>query len=85
MNLKWVTILSDCLILIGLILLGSGWQGSANVTGAFPFHSSAVSLTGGARGANALLGVPSLLSGLILMVVSLVWMTFDALQKAPRG
>jgi hypothetical protein len=83
--MKWVTIFSDCLILIGLILLGSGWQGRANLTGAFPFHSSAVSLTGGAGGVHALLGVPSLLVGLVLMLVSLVWMTFDALQKAPRG
>jgi hypothetical protein len=81
MNLKRLTILADVLILLGLILLGSGWQGSANVTGAFPFHSSSVSLTGGAGGFHALLGVPSLLIGLILMVISLVWTAFEMVQR----
>lgn len=85
MNLKWLTVVSDCLILIGLISLGSGWQGSATMTGAFPFHASAVQLTGGASGVHALLGVPSLLAGLIGMLISLVWTMLEALQKLPRG
>jgi len=80
-NARWLTILSDVLVLLGLTILGSGWQGSANVTGAFPFHSSSVSLTGSAGGAHALLGVPSLLIGLILMVISLVWTVFEAVQR----
>lgn len=77
MNLKRLTILGDVLILLGLFILGTGWQGSANLTGVFPFHSSSVSLTGSAGGAHALLGVPSLLVGLILMVISLVWTAFE--------
>jgi len=81
MNLKRLTILADVLILLGLIILGSGWKGSANLTGAFPFHSSAVSLTGGTGGFYALLGVPSLLIGLILMVISLIWMAFEVAQR----
>jgi hypothetical protein len=81
MNLKRLTILADVLILLGLILLGSGWQGSANLTGAFPFHSSSVSLTGGAGSIHALLGVPSLLLGLILMVISLVWTTLELVRR----
>ena len=85
MNLKWLTILSDGLLLLGLICLGSGWQGSATMTGAFPFHSSAVQLTGGATGTRVLLGLPSLLAGLVLMIVSLVWTIFEALQKVPRS
>jgi hypothetical protein len=81
MNLKGLTILADVLILLGLIILGSGWQGSANLTGAFPFHSSSVSLTGSAGGAHALLGVPSLFVGLILMVISLVWTAFELVHR----
>ena len=81
MNARWLTIISDCLVLIGLIVLGSGWKGSANVTGALPFHGSSVSLTGSATGAYILLGVPSLLIGLILMVVSLIWTAVDAIQR----
>lgn len=77
MNSRWLTIISDCLVLIGLIILGSGWQGSGNLTGAFPFHGSSFSLNGSATGIYALLGVPSLLIGLILMVVSLIWTAFD--------
>ena len=63
MNARWLTIISDCLVLIGLIILGSGWQGSGNLTGALPFHGSSVSLTGSATGLHALLGVPSVLIG----------------------
>ena len=81
MNSRKLTILADCLVLFGIILLGSGWNGSANVTGAFPFHSSSVQLTGGATGICALLGVPTLLIGLILMMISLVWTAFDEAQK----
>ena len=81
MNARWLTIISDCLVLIGLIILGSGWQGSGNLTGAFPFHGSSVSLTGSATGIHALLGVPSLLIGLILMVVSLIWNAVEAVQQ----
>jgi hypothetical protein len=81
MNLKRLTILADVLILLGLIILGSGWQGTANLTGAFPFHSSSVSLTGGAAGFHALLGVPTLVIGLILMVISLVWTAFEVVQR----
>lgn len=81
MNARWVTIISDCLVLIGLTLLLSGWKGSANLTGAFPFHSSSVSFNGSATGAYVLVGVPSLLLGLVLMVVSLVWNAVDAMQQ----
>jgi hypothetical protein len=81
MNSRWLTIISDCLILLGLISLGSGWQGSANLTGAFPFHGSSVQLTGGASGGYVLVGVPSLLIGLILLVISLVWTVFEAVQR----
>ncbi|MGA8154512.1 MAG: hypothetical protein WB952_26440 [Terriglobales bacterium] len=79
--MKWLTMVSECLVLFGLILLGSGWSGSATVTGAFPFHSSAVQLTGSATGMHALVGVPSLLIGLGLMVVSLVWGGYEAVTK----
>lgn len=81
MNLKRLTILADVLILLGLIILGSGWKGSATLTGAFPFRASSVSLTGSAGGAYAFLGVPSLLVGLILMVISLVWTTFEMVRR----
>jgi len=81
MNSKWLTMLSECLVLLGLIVLGSGWKGSATVTGAFPFHSSSVQLTGSANGFYALVGVPSLLTGLALMVVSLVWSSYEAVQR----
>ncbi|HYA25940.1 MAG TPA: hypothetical protein VEF05_17390 [Terriglobales bacterium] len=81
MNLKRLTVLADVLILLGLVLLWTGWQGSANLTGAFPFHSSSVSLTGSASGFHALIGFPSLLIGLILMVISLVWTVFEMVQR----
>lgn len=81
MNARWLTIISDCLVLMGLILLLSGWKGSANLTGAFPFHSSSVSFNGSATGAYVLVGVPSLLFGLVLMIVSLVWNAVDAMQR----
>ena len=81
MNAKCVTIVADCLVLIGLIVLGSGWKGSANLTGAFPFHSSSVSFNGSATGIYALLGVPTLVFGLVLMLVSLVWNTVDAMER----
>lgn len=81
MNAKWLNIISDGLVLLGLIILGSGWNGNANVSGAFPFHSSSVSFNGSATGAYALLGVPCLAVGLILMVVSLVWTTVDVVQR----
>jgi len=81
MNLKKLTILADVLILLGLFILWTGWQGSANLTGTFPFHASSVSLTGGAGGFHALLGVPSLLVGLILMLISLVWTAFEVMQR----
>jgi hypothetical protein len=81
MNARWLTIISDCLVLIGLIVLGSGWQGTANLTGAFPFHSSSVSFNGSANGVHALLGVPSLVIGLLLMIASLVWSAVEAMQQ----
>jgi hypothetical protein len=81
MNARWLTIISDCLVLIGLIVLGSGWKGSANLSGAFPFHASSVSFNGSATGAYVLLGAPSLLIGLVLMVVSLIWTAIDVLQR----
>jgi len=81
MNVRWITIVSDCLVLLGLIILGTGWQGSANLSGAYPFHGSSVSLTGSATGVHALLGVPSLLLGLILMLVSLIWNAVDAMER----
>ena len=81
MNAKWLTIISECLILLGLIVLGSGWNGSASVTGAFPFHSSSVQLTGSASGAHARVGLPSLVLGLGLMVVSLVWTSYEAVRR----
>lgn len=81
MNARWLTIISDCLVLIGLIVLGSGWKGSANLSGAFPFHASSVSFNGSATGAYVLLGAPSLLLGLLLMIVSLIWTAIDAVQR----
>jgi hypothetical protein len=80
MNARWLIIISDCLILVGIAILGSGWNGSANLSGAFPFHASSVSFNGSATGAYALLGVPALFIGLILMVASLIWITVDAVQ-----
>ena len=81
MNARWLTIISDCLILIGIVILGSGWNGNANLTGAFPFHASSVSFNGSASGTYALLGVPTLFIGLLLMVASLVWIAVDAVQR----
>jgi hypothetical protein len=81
MNARWLTIISDCLILVGLISLGTGWDGTANLTGTFPFRASSVSFSGSASGAYALLGVPSLVIGLVLMVVSLVWITVEFVQR----
>jgi len=81
MNARGLTIVADCLVLLGLVILGTGWNGSANVTGTFPFHSSSVSLTGSATGTHALLGVPTLLLGLVLMLISLVWNAADAMQR----
>ena len=81
MNSRRLTIVSECLVLLGLLLVGSGWNGTATVTGAFPFHSSGVQLTGSATGVHALVGVPSLLIGLGLMIVSLVWGSYEAMAK----
>lgn len=81
MNLKRLTILSDILILVGFVLLGVGWKGSASVTGGIPFHSSSVQFTGGASGFAALLGVPSLFFGFALMLITLVWTSIEVLQK----
>ena len=81
MNARWLTIVSNSLLLIGLMILWSGWNGSANVTGAFPFHSSSVSFNGSAAGLHALLGVPILLLGLVLTIVSLVWNIVEAVQR----
>lgn len=80
MGVKWLTILSDGLLLLGLIVIGSGWQGTANLTGAFPFHASSVQLTGGATGTRVLLGVPCLFFGLALMMVSLIWNLVEVLS-----
>ncbi|HXW90826.1 MAG TPA: hypothetical protein VEK33_09800 [Terriglobales bacterium] len=84
MNAKWLSIISDCLILLGLICLGIGWQGNLSVTGALPFHSSTVQLTGSASGRYALMGVPSLLLGLVLMALSLGWMLWETLKSLVR-
>ncbi len=81
MNARWLTIVSNSLLLIGLMILGSGWNGSANASGAFPFHSSSVSFNGSAGGFYALLGVPALFLGLVLTVVSLVWNIVEAVQR----
>ncbi|HTZ95067.1 MAG TPA: hypothetical protein VMB18_01640 [Terriglobales bacterium] len=81
MNAKWLNIVSDGLVLLGLIILASGWKGSANVRGAIPFHASSVSFNGSATGAYALLGTPCLAIGLILMVVALIWTTVDVVQR----
>jgi len=81
MPAKWLTIISEVLVLLGLVALWSGWKGSATLTGAFPFHSSAAQLTGAATGNYALIGVPSLIIGVILMLVSLVWTIFEIVQK----
>ena len=81
MSAKWLNIISDGMVLLGLIILGSGWNGNANVSGAFPFHSSSVSFNGSATGAHALLGLPCLVGGVILMVVSLIWTTVDVAQQ----
>jgi hypothetical protein len=84
MNGKWLAIISDCLILLGIISLGVGWQGNLSVTGALPFHSSTVQLTGSASGGYALLGVPSLLVGLVLLLLSLGWMLVEAVKGLLR-
>jgi hypothetical protein len=81
MNSRWLTIISDALILVGLILLWTGWHGSATITGAFPFHASSVQLTGGATGFHALLGVNSLLVGLGLMVIALIWTILECVHS----
>jgi hypothetical protein len=81
MNARWLTIVSNSLLLIGLMILGSGWNGHGNVTGAFPFQSSSVSLNGSAGGFHALLGVPVLFLGLVLTIVSLVWNVVEAAQR----
>jgi len=40
-----------------------------------------VQLTGSASGVHALVGVPSLVLGLGLMVISLVWTSYEAVQR----
>lgn len=84
MNAKWLSIIADFLILLGLICLGIGWQGNLSVTGALPFHSSTVQLTGSASGGYALMGVPSLLVGLVLMLFSLGGMLWETLKGLVR-
>jgi len=81
MAVKWLTTISQVLVLLGLLTLWSGWKGNASLMGAFPFHSSAVQVTGVATGAHALIGVPCLLIGLILMLISLVWTVFEIAHR----
>ncbi|HET7205624.1 MAG TPA: hypothetical protein VFI95_03500 [Terriglobales bacterium] len=64
--------LAAVLVLTGTILLSSLWHGNLTVSGAFPFSSSAVQLTGSAGGGLALLGFFCTILGLILLAASLI-------------
>jgi len=80
-HLRWFTIAAELLLLGGITALGTVWQGSGSVTGAFPFHASSVSLNGSASGGWAMFGLASSAAGLVLLTVSLLWALFETLQE----
>lgn len=72
MRSQWLFTLAAILVLAGIIFIVISWHGTVSVTGAFPTSSSSVQLSGAANGGAAVLGLVSLLAGLILMIFSII-------------
>jgi TRAP-type C4-dicarboxylate transport system permease small subunit len=76
-------ILLTCALLAffaGVGLLIAAWQGSSSVTAAWPMSSSAVQLSGAAKGWRAMAG----LAGLALAVVLFFWSLISLLTRGLR-
>ncbi|HEU5337207.1 MAG TPA: hypothetical protein VFU27_14645 [Terriglobales bacterium] len=76
--------LLSCALLVffaGVGLLISAWQGSSSVTAAWPIGSSAVQLSGAAKGWRAMAG----LGGLVLAVVLFFWSLISLVTRGLQG
>ena len=60
------------LLAAGITSLIAGWNGTANVTMAWPPAGASVSFCGSAHGWSAVIGVAGLLLGVVFLVVGVV-------------
>lgn len=83
MKSQWLFTFATVLVYLGVISLIISWHGTMSVTGAFPTSSSSVQLTGSATGGWAVLGLFSLIGGLLLLVISLVRAFKEPFRRPP--
>lgn len=80
-------ILLTCALLAfftGVGLLIAAWQGSSSVTAAWPISSSAVQLSGAAKGWRAMAGLGSLVLSVVLFFWSLISLATRGLRRPGR-
>ena len=58
--------------MVGLVSLWSKWDGSAGINAAYPISQWGVSFSGSVHGWPAMVGVLSILFGIIFLVVGLI-------------
>jgi hypothetical protein len=83
MKSQWLFSLAAILVFTGIIFLAISWHGTFGVTGAFPTSSSSVQITGAASGGSAVLGLFTLIIGLILLVVSIIRTMMEPFRSKP--
>jgi hypothetical protein len=85
MKSQWLFTLATILVFVGVISLIISWHGTMSVTGAFPTNSSSVMLNGAATGGWAVLGLFSLIGGLLLLVISLIRAFKEPFRRTPES
>jgi len=63
---------SAVLVVIGLISLWSKWNGSAGINAGYPMDQWAVTFNGSVHGWPAMIGVVTILAGIVSFVIALI-------------
>jgi hypothetical protein len=65
-------ILAGVLLVVGIVSIASGWHGNAGVNLGFPISGTSVTFTGSASGASALVGILTIILGVIIFFVAVI-------------
>jgi hypothetical protein len=76
-------ILAGVLLVAGVVSIASGWHGNAGVNLGMPVTATSVSFSGSANGASALVGILTIIPGVIIFIIAVI-MALVRMADRPR-
>jgi len=77
MRTRRLFVASAAFLLIGMVSLWSKWNGNAGINAGYPIHQWSVTFNGSVHGWPAMIGVVTVLAGIIIFLLALIRTLMD--------